>query len=78
MTGRNIIADLKCCWVLIVFLASVGGMSAQEIMIKDFFGHTAQDKETIFSISQKYHVTIDELMDYNPDFKKRNLKKATM
>lgn len=74
MSGRSFITDLRHCWVLIVFLLLAGNMSAQEIMIKDYFGHTAQDGETIISICQKYHITIDELLDYNPDMKKAKYK----
>ena len=74
MGGRILITDLRCCWVLIVCFLFVGSISAQEIMIKDYFGHTAKDKETVFSICQDYHVTYDELMDYNPDMKKPTFK----
>ena len=74
MNCRSFITDLRFCWVLIVSLLFVGSVSAQEIMIKDYFGHIAEDNETIFSICQKYHVTIDELIDYNPDMKKSKFK----
>ncbi len=42
---------------------------------KDFIYHTVQPKETLYSISKKYGVSINEILDLNPFLKDQGLRK---
>ncbi len=42
---------------------------------KDFVYHTVQPKETLYSISKKYGVSINEILDLNPFLKDQGLRK---
>lgn len=41
----------------------------QSDTLKYFFRHTVKPGETLYYLSQKYHVSIDELIDINPEIK---------
>ena len=41
----------------------------QSDTLKYFFRHTVKPGETLYYLSRKYHVSIDELIDINPDIK---------
>ena len=40
--------------------------------------HEVQKKETLYSISRQYGITVDQLVNANPDLKKNKLKKGTV
>lgn len=40
--------------------------------------HEVQKKETLYSISRQYGITVDQLVDANPDLKKNKLKKGVV
>ena len=40
--------------------------------------HEVKKKETLYSISREYGVTVDQLVDANPDLKKNKLKKGAV
>ena len=40
--------------------------------------HEVQKKETLYSISRQYGITVDQLVDANPDLKKTKLKKGVV
>jgi len=42
---------------------------AQENKTQKFISHTVKKGETLFSISRKLHVTVDEIKEYNPEVK---------
>jgi len=44
---------------------------------EDFVIHKVEKKETLFSLTQKYNITYDELYELNPLLKKEGLKQGT-
>lgn len=59
---------------VLIIPASNGGT---EKIVSEFKTHRVKRKETLFSISQKYGVTIDEIKKYNKFLYSENLKKGT-
>jgi LysM repeat protein len=48
---------------------------SENIENQDFIYHTVQPKETLYSISKKYNVSINEILDLNPYIKDQGLRK---
>ncbi len=47
------------------------------VKIEDYISHKVEKKETLFSLTQKYNITYDELYALNPQLKKEGLKSGT-
>jgi LysM repeat protein len=62
------------------YVAPPVSMSKDKVKIdgKVFYSHIVLEKQTLFSISKAYNVSIDEIYQYNPSVKESGLKKNSI
>jgi len=61
-------------WLLLLAVFFTFGLQAQESIPDRFINHKVKKKETLYSLSQKYGVTVDQIEAYNPTLIKSRLK----
>jgi LysM repeat protein len=61
-------------WLLLLAVFFTFGLQAQERIPDRFINHKVKKKETLYSLSQKYGVTVDQIEAYNPTLIKSRLK----
>lgn len=62
-------------WLLLLAVFFTFGLQAQERIPDRFINHKVKKKETLYSLSQKYGVTVDQIEAYNPTLIKSRLKR---
>lgn len=62
-------------WLLLLAVFFTFGLQAQEHIPDRFINHKVKKKETLYSLSQKYGVTVDQIEAYNPTLIKSRLKR---
>ena len=62
-------------WLLLLAVFFTFGLQAQESIPDRFINHKVKKKETLYSLSQKYGVTVDQIEAYNPTLIKSRLKR---
>ena len=62
-------------WLLLLAVFFTFGLQAQERIPDRFINHKVKKKETLYSLSQKYGVTLDQIEAYNPTLIKSRLKR---
>jgi len=62
-------------WLLLLAVFFTFGLQAQERIPDRFMNHKVKKKETLYSLSQKYGVTVDQIEAYNPTLIKSRLKR---
>ena len=62
--------------ILIIFLLSSTSIFSQNIVTDTIF-HKVERKETLFSISQKYKITINDLLSLNPELRDSRLRRRS-
>lgn len=60
--------NIKKLFVTFIIALTCSALFAQTTKWRDI--HTAKKKETIFGIARQYNITIDELLDANPEMRK--------
>ena len=63
-------------FILIIFLLSSTSIFSQNIVTDTIF-HKVERKETLFSISQKYKITINDLLSLNPELRDSRLRRRS-
>ncbi len=63
-------------FILIIFLLSSTSIFSQNI-VSDTIFHKVERKETLFSISQKYKITINDLLSFNPELRDSRLRRRS-
>ena len=63
-------------FILIIFLLSSTSIFSQNIATDTIF-HKVERKETLFSISQKYKITINDLLNLNPELRDSRLRRRS-
>ena len=63
-------------FILIIFLLSSSSIFSQNIVTDTIF-HNVERKETLFSISQKYKITINDLLSFNPELRESRLRRRS-
>ena len=63
-------------FILIIFLLSSTSIFSQNI-VSDTIFHKVERKETLFSISQKYKITINDLLSLNPELRDSRLRRRS-
>ena len=71
---------MKNSWLLLLSLLFFSAaLQAQEEPIPDrFITHKVKKKETLFSLSQQYNISVDQIKAYNPAVDKVGLKRKMM
>ncbi|MGB0656314.1 MAG: LysM peptidoglycan-binding domain-containing protein, partial [Flavobacteriaceae bacterium] len=62
-------------WLLLLAVFFSFGLQAQERIPSRFITHKVKKKETLYSLSQKYEVTVDQIEAYNPALIRSGLKR---
>ena len=62
-------------WLLLLAVFFTFGLQAQERIPDRFINHKVKKKETLYGLSQKYGVTVDQIEAYNPTLIKSRLKR---
>jgi len=62
-------------WLLLLAVFFPFGLQAQELIPSRFITHKVKKKETLYSLSQKYEVTVDQIEAYNPALIRSGLKR---
>jgi len=60
-------------FILIILFFSSSLIFSQNIVTDTIF-HNVERKETLFSISQKYNITINDLLSLNPELRDSRLR----
>ena len=60
-------------WLLLLVVFFSSGLQAQERIPSRFITHKVKKKETLYSLSKKYEVTVDQIEAYNPTLIKSRL-----
>ena len=62
-------------WILVILINQV--IFSQNI-VSDTISHSVERKETLFSISQKYDVDINDILELNPELRDSRLRRRSI
>ena len=62
-------------WILVILINQV--IFSQNI-VSDTISHYVERKETLFSISQKYDIDINDILEFNPELRDSRLRRRSI